>query len=149
METSLSKQLERFLGKNNSNCHYLNEKGEFSESFLFHDWFCPFDELENRAESLMNKVITFVTKFNVDTDNVYVTFKNCLPGEGDMYDYFTISELGSGKHLYYVTPCLGYTSTKKDEKAEVNILDINEVVVKTLAGPNLEFIYKNLLHERI
>jgi hypothetical protein len=149
MKKSLSDQLERFLGKNNSKSHYLNEKGEFSETFLFHDWFCKIDELESRAENLMNKVITFVARFNVDTDNVYVNFKNCLPGEGEMYDYFTISELKTGKHLYYVTPCLGYKSTKKDEKAEVNILDLNEVIVKTLSGPNLEFIYKNLLHERI
>jgi len=74
----------------------------------FYDWFCSDTSLERRAKSLQSKVKKLVKRFEdtgrrLNTDSVYVFFKNNCPMSGPLYDSFSICDCKSGDVLYWAT----------------------------------------------
>ena len=85
----------------------------------FYDWFCSESSLERKAKGLKSQVTKFVAAIQgqgvpLDTDRVYVFFKNNCPMNGPLYDSFSICDLESGDVLYWVTGKSGHSG-----KAEV------------------------------
>jgi len=80
----------------------------------FFDWFCSESSLERKAKGLKSQVTKFVAAIQgqgvpLDTDRVYVFFKNNCPMNGPLYDSFSICDLESGDVLYWVTGKSGHS----------------------------------------
>jgi hypothetical protein len=108
MKTNLKAQLEAF-----EKGIFLDSDGKESWCFTFYDWFCKDSSLERKAKSLFAKVKKFL-KANpqIDTEEVYVFFKNNCPGSGSLYDDFRICNDESV--IYTVIPKCGHSG-----KAEI------------------------------
>ena len=105
--TNLKQQLEA-----QANGIYLDSEGKDSGCYNFYDWFCKTTSLKNKAISLYGNVRTFL-KHNpsIDTEKVYVFFKNNCPMNGPLYDDFRICDIETGDVIYNVTPKSGHTGT--------------------------------------
>ena len=108
METNLRKQLEAF-----DKGIFLDSDGNESWCFTFYDWFCKDSSLEKKSRSLFAKLKKFL-KANpqIDTEKVYVFFKNNCPMNGPLYDDFRICDEESV--IYTVIPKCGHSG-----KAEI------------------------------
>ena len=108
MKTNLKAQLEAF-----DKGIFLESDGKESWCFTFYDWFCKDTSLERKSRSLFAKVKKFL-KANpqIDTEKVYVFFKNNCPGSGNLYDDFRICN--DDGVIYTVTPKCGHSG-----KAEI------------------------------
>jgi hypothetical protein len=108
MKTNLKAQLEAF-----DKGIFLDSDGKESWCFTFYDWFCKDSSLERKSRSLFAKVKKFL-KANpqIDTEKVYVFFKNNCPGSGNLYDDFRICN--DDGVIYTVTPKCGHSG-----KAEI------------------------------
>jgi len=108
MKTNLKSQLESF-----EKGIFLDSDGKKSWCFTFYDWFCKDSSLERKSKSLFAKVKKFL-KANpqIDTEKVYVFFKNNCPGSGNLYDDFRICNDDSV--IYTVIPKCGHSG-----KAEI------------------------------
>ena len=108
MKTNLKAQLEAF-----DKGIFLESDGKESWCFTFYDWFCKDSSLERKSRSLFAKVKKFL-KANpqIDTEKVYVFFKNNCPGSGNLYDDFRICN--DDGVIYTVTPKCGHSG-----KAEI------------------------------
>jgi hypothetical protein len=108
MEANLKQQLEAF-----ERGVFLDSKGEESWCFNFYDWFCKDTSLETKARSLYAKVKKFLKKHpEIDTEKVYVFFKNNCPMMGPLYDDFRICD--DDGVIFTVVPKCGHSG-----KAEV------------------------------
>ena len=114
MKTTLREQLEAFEtgvfldsnGNNDARCSN------------FYDWFCSDASLRKRAINLYSKVKKFLKYYpDINLDEVCVFFKNNCPGDGNLYDSFSIVDIESGNVLYWVCPSSGHRSNKG--KAEI------------------------------
>ena len=81
----------------------------------FYDWFCSEEALENRANKLKGLAKRLVARFNLDSDKVYVFFKNNCPMSGPLYDSLSICDVDGGVILW-ATPKSGHNG-----KAELYI----------------------------
>lgn len=110
-KTSLTQQLEAFKSG-----IYMDSDGDTDTGcFNFYDWFCKSTSLENKANRLFSNVKTFIKHTpSINTDKVYVFFKNNCPMNGSLYDDFRICDIESGDVIYNVTPRCG-----RDGKAKV------------------------------
>ena len=108
MKTNLKAQLEAF-----EKGIFLDSDGKESWCFTFYDWFCKDSSLERKSRSLFAKVKKFL-KANpqIDTEKVYVFFKNNCPMNGPLYDDFRICDDESV--IYTVIPKCGHSG-----KAEI------------------------------
>ena len=108
MKTNLKSQLEAF-----DKGVFLDSDGKESWCFTFYDWFCKDSSLERKSKSLFAKVKKFL-KANpqIDTEKVYVFFKNNCPGSGNLYDDFRICN--DDNVIYTVIPKCGHSG-----KAEI------------------------------
>ena len=108
---SLKQQLEAL--KQNV---YLDSDGQDSHPcYNFYDWFCKQSSLERKAKSLYGNVRTFLKHTpSIDTEKVYVFFKNNCPVDGPLYDSFSICDIETGDVIYWVTPRCGHSG-----KAEI------------------------------
>jgi hypothetical protein len=108
METNLKKQLEQF-----EKGFFLDSNGRISWCFNFYDWFCKDTSLQRKARALYPKVKKFL-KANpqINTEEVYVFFKNNCPMSGPLYDDFRICD--EDGVIYTVIPKCGHSG-----KAEI------------------------------
>ena len=99
--TSLRQQLEAF-----NNGQIMDSSGDIdTECYNFYDWFCKDSSLEAKAKRLFSNVKTFVKNTpSLDTDKVYVFFKNNCPMVGGLYDSFSICDRESGNVIFWVAP---------------------------------------------
>lgn len=103
MKANLKQQLEAF-----DRGVFLDSKGNESWCFNFYDWFCSDRVLEKKARSLYAKVKKFLKKHpEIDTERVYVFFKNNCPCDGPLYDDFRICD--EDGVIYTVTPKCGHS----------------------------------------
>jgi hypothetical protein len=108
MKANLKQQLEAF-----ERGVILDSDGKSSRCFNFYDWFCEDSSLEKKARSFYAKVKKFLKKHpEIDTEKVYVFFKNNCPLGGPLYDDFRICD--EGGVIYTVVPKCGHSG-----KAEV------------------------------
>lgn len=70
----------------------------------WYDWFCQDRSLVSKTKSLYPKVKKLVKKLNLNTNLVYVFFKNNCPCQGPLYDDFRICSIEDGEVLLTVTP---------------------------------------------
>lgn len=70
----------------------------------WYDWFCQDRSLRSRTKNLYPKVKKLVKKLNLNTDLVYVFFKNNCPFHGPLYDDFRICSMEDEEVLLTVTP---------------------------------------------
>jgi hypothetical protein len=111
MKVTLKQQLEAF-----ERGQYLDSDGKVDSScFVFYDWFCQDTSLQRKSTKLFSKVKRFV-KANpeLDTEKVYVFFKNNCPMVGRLYDDFRICNIESGDVQYTVVPKCSHS-----KKAEI------------------------------
>jgi hypothetical protein len=134
MEIALKQQLAQF------------EKGIIVDSsgkvddrcYNFYDWFCKDSSLERKAKSLYSQTKKFVKKFNIDTENHYVFFKNNCPMRGPLYDDFRICDIKTGDVVWTVVPKCGHSGEAEIWGA------LNSFKEAIYTGKNLSIIYKNL-----
>ena len=106
-KANLKQQLEA-----QANGIYLDSDGNESQCYNFYDWFCKDRALKNKAKSLYGNVRTFLKHSpHIDTEKVYVFFKNNCPMSGRLYDDFRICDIETGDVIYNVTPRNGHTGT--------------------------------------
>ena len=106
-KANLKQQLEA-----QANGIYLDSDGNESQCYNFYDWFCKATSLKNKAKSLYGNVRTFLKHSpHIDTEKVYVFFKNNCPMSGRLYDDFRICDIETGDVIYNVTPRNGRTGT--------------------------------------
>ena len=133
MKATLTQQLAAF-----KNGQFMDSDGETdTDCFTFFDWFCKDKALKGKAEKLFPMVERFVKKRNIDTDKVYVFFKNNCPVFGPLYDDFRIVDRETENVIYTVTPKSGHTGTAEVWGRENNFQQAIAV------GKNLNEIYKN------
>ena len=111
MKVTLKQQLEAF-----ERGQYLDSDGKVDSScFVFYDWFCRDESLQRKSTKLFSKVKRFV-KANpeLDTEKVYVFFKNNCPMVGRLYDDFRICNIEDGDVQYTVVPKCSHS-----KKAEI------------------------------
>lgn len=103
MKANLKQQLEAF-----DRGVFLDSDGEESWCFNFYDWFCKNTSLERKSRTLYAKVKKFL-KANpeIDTEKVYVFFKNNCPMVGPLYDDFRICD--EAGVIFTVTPKCGHS----------------------------------------
>ena len=78
--------------------------------FNFYDWFCRTSSLENKAKRLFPAVAKFIKHHpEIDTEKVYVFFKNNCPVNGPLYDDFRICDRETGDVLWTVVPKCGHS----------------------------------------
>ena len=131
MKTTLTHQLEAFdQGK------FLDSDGTESECYNFYDWFCKDKALKAKSERLFKMTKRWVTKRNIDTDKVYVFFKNNCPMRGPLYDDFRICDIETGDVIWNVTPKSGHSGMAEVWGKENNF---QEPIFK---GKNLREILK-------
>lgn len=70
----------------------------------WYDWFCQDKSLRSKTKNLYPKVKKLVKKLNLNTDLVYVFFKNNCPCQGSLYDDFRICSIEDRGVLLTVTP---------------------------------------------
>lgn len=88
----------------------LDADGTASECFNFFDWFCKDSSLKNKAKRLFPMVAKFVKLHpEIDTEKVYVFFKNNCPVNGPLYDDFRICDRETGDVLWTVIPKSGHS----------------------------------------
>ena len=105
MKTNLKTQLEAFEAG-----RILDSDGTESSCFNFYDWFCRDGSLESKSRNLFAKVKRFL-KHNpgIDTESVYVFFKNNCPLRGPLYDDFRICSVETSDVMFTIIPKCGHT----------------------------------------
>lgn len=105
MNTTLTKQLEAF----NQGIIMDSDGAEDTGCYNFFDWFCKEKSLEAKSKKLFRAVKRWVKEMNIDTDKVYVTFKNNCPMFGPLYDDFRICDIETDNVIWTVTPKSGHS----------------------------------------
>ncbi|MHA1952139.1 MAG: hypothetical protein ACW987_20025, partial [Candidatus Thorarchaeota archaeon] len=85
----------------------------------WYDWFCQDKSLRNRLYAMAPKVKQIAASSKVDTDKLYVFFKNNCPLYGTLYDDFRFCDMETGDVVFTITPRAGYTKTIKGKHAQV------------------------------
>ena len=76
----------------------------------WYDWFCKEKSLPARLAAMIPMVRAAAASPLIDSEKVYVFFKNNCPMNGRLYDSFSICELRSGDVLFWVTGKSGHTN---------------------------------------
>jgi hypothetical protein len=134
MEIALKQQLAQF-----EKGIIVDGSGKVDDMcYNFYDWFCKDSSLERKAKSLYSQTKKFVKKFNIDTENHSVFFKNNCPMRGPLYDDFRICDIRTGDVVWTVIP-------KCSHSGEAEIWGaLNNFKEAIYTGKNLSIIYKNL-----
>jgi hypothetical protein len=116
---------------------FIDSEGRESWCFNFYDWFCKDTSLEAKARSLYAKVKSFLKKHpEIDTEKVYVFFKNNCPCSGPLYDDFRICDINGGGVIYTVIPKCGRSGKAElwgqlnDFKGAIQVADTYRELVK-------------------
>ena len=78
----------------------------------WYDWFCRDSSLAGKTKTLGNKVVQLLSSDKIDTENMYVFFKNNCPIYGSLYDDFRFCDIETGDVIYTVTPKSGHDNNK-------------------------------------
>jgi len=78
----------------------------------WYDWFCEDDELKPRLDAMFPIVKQIAASSKIDTNKMYVFFKNNCPVRGDLYDDFRFCEIKNGDLVYTIVPASGHTKEK-------------------------------------
>ena len=109
MEMNIKTYLERF------------GNGDFDKNDVtvqcaagWYDWFCRDSALMNKTIKLTKKLKQIVDSPKINTETMYVFFKNNCPMVGPLRDDFRICDIKTGKVLYTITP------EEKTETCQIN-----------------------------
>jgi hypothetical protein len=80
----------------------------------WYDWFCDDSALLGKTKRLGDKVIQLAASKKIDTDKMYVWFKNNCPMNGPLYDDIRFADIKTGDVIYNIVPRSGHSG-----KAEV------------------------------
>ena len=84
-----------------------------NDNYFFYDWFCSEKALKIKSKLLMTKAAKVIDKLGLDPETHYVFLKNNCPGQGKLYDSFSICTYDEkGDVVIWCAPSLGY---KRDE----------------------------------
>lgn len=82
------------------------------DSYFFYDWFCSEKALKIKSKLLMTKAEKVVSKLGLDPETHYVFLKNNCPGNGKLYDSFSICTYDEkGDVVVWCTPASGHASS--------------------------------------
>lgn len=80
-------------------------------SYFFYDWFCSEKALKIKSKLLMTKAEKVMSKLGLDPETHYVFLKNNCPGQGKLYDSFSICTYDEkGDVVIWCTPASGHSS---------------------------------------
>jgi hypothetical protein len=102
--------------------HFLDPHGKPSRFHGFHDWFCKDSTLYNRSQKLLKQSNDFCNALGIDKTKVSVSFKNCAPMFGQLYDLIWLYDIESDQGLMTIVPKSGHTG-----KCEIDI-EIDQVM---------------------
>jgi len=118
----------------------------------WYDWFCNDKSLAGKTNSLAGKVKFFESLGIVDSEKVYVFFKNNCPMVGNTYDDFRICSLKTGDVLFTITPSSGHTCIKGQSEVWSPINGFREELLKTTGWTDMKVLLKQsapMLKEKI
>lgn len=96
----------------------------------WYDWFCDDDELSHYLKNeLAPKVKELVKSPKINTDTMYVWFKNNCPMDGELYNDIRFADIKTGDTLFTVIPSSGHTSIQGRAEAWSYENDFKEPVV--------------------
>ena len=96
---------------------------------LWYDWFCSDEALINRGKKLISRLKSIV-KANKRWENIgnfEVSFKNCCPVNGMLYDTILLHNNDSDDFIQ-VTPCIGHYNKDFFKKSEVWVDDKQQII---------------------
>jgi hypothetical protein len=80
-----------------------------NDCYLFYDWFCSQKALKIKSKLLMTKAAKVIEKLGLDPETHYVFLKNNCPGQGKLYDSFSICTYDEkGDVVIWCTPASGH-----------------------------------------
>lgn len=77
----------------------------------WYDWFCRDTSLKAKTANLGKKAIQLMQSPKIDSETMYVWFKNNCPMIGRLYDDFRIADLETGDVIYTIIPSSGFAAT--------------------------------------
>lgn len=96
----------------------------------WYDWFCEDDELKPRLDAMFPRVKQLAQSEKIDTDRMYVWFKNNRPGRGSLYDDFRFGEIETGDVVYIVIHASGQRRNKGRAELWGRENDFNEALAE-------------------
>lgn len=102
----------------------LISRAEAKPSDFFWDWFCSDSSLERRAMALLKKVEYILKICEIPEDKIRISFKNCCPVEGELYDIFYITSMESSNNRVIIVPRYGFYNKELNKKAEITFDDL-------------------------
>ena len=82
-------------------------------SYFFWDWFCSEKALKIKSKLLMTKAAKVMSKLGLDPETHRVFFKNNCPGQGKLYDSFSICTNDEANDVViWCTPSSGHKSVE-------------------------------------
>lgn len=78
----------------------------------WYDWFCRDTSLVRKTKVLGKKVTTLMKSKRIDSETMYVFFKNNCPVYGSLYDDFRFCDIKTQTVIYTVIPKNGHNSNK-------------------------------------
>jgi hypothetical protein len=74
----------------------------------WYDWFCRDSSLAAKTRKLAPKVKRITRSAKVNTETMYVFFKNNCPVSGSLYDDFRLCDLATGDVIWTIIPSSGH-----------------------------------------
>ena len=102
-EYSLKEWIEKF-----DNGDFDSKDVEVQCDAGWYDWFCRDTSLRNKTYRLASKVKRIAKSTKIDTEKMYVFFKNNFPMCGSLYDDFRICDIETGDVIFTIVPAVGY-----------------------------------------
>lgn len=112
--------------------------------YFFYDWFCSEKALKIKSKLLMTKAEKVMSKLGLDPETHYVFLKNNCPGQGKLYDSFSICTYDEkGDVVIWCTPASGHDR----DCGQAQLVDFrekaeNEMEAKTIKANS----WKELTH---
>jgi hypothetical protein len=113
-------------------------------NYFFYDWFCSEKALKIKSKLLMTKAEKVMSKLGLDPETHYVFLKNNCPGQGKLYDSFSICTYDeNGEVVIWCTPASGHSR----DYGQAQLVDFrekaeNEMEAKTIKANS----WKELTH---
>ena len=113
-------------------------------NYFFYDWFCSEKALKIKSKLLMTKAEKVMSKLGLDPETHYVFLKNNCPGQGKLYDSFSICTYDeNGEVVIWCTPASGHAR----DYGQAQLVDFrekaeNEMEAKTIKANS----WKELTH---
>lgn len=112
MEISVKEWIEKF-----DNGDYSSQNVKVQCEAGWYDWFCRDTSLANKTKRLAPMVKRIAKSGKINTETMYVWFKNNCPMCGRLYDDFRFADIETGDVQYTIVPSSGHECSRG--KAEV------------------------------